>query len=141
MNYPTYTWQELNWYPAYNHDDFFNFCNNVTNIDAPESVTAVDYALAKYTHGEPWTNLGNYANYFKSQFLPLCSTGDYDSPLNGCFGTQNGMFDHHFTSEIVLIVDLETFWADTTNGAGRSYLWTSMFPGDATDRHFTKPLM
>jgi hypothetical protein len=88
MNYPTSTWQELNWYPDYSSPDFFDFCNNVTNIDAPANVTAIDKALAKYTHGAPWTNLGNYATYFKKYFLPLCPSGNYDSPF--CFGTQNG---------------------------------------------------
>ncbi|CAG8952089.1 hypothetical protein HYFRA_00000827 [Hymenoscyphus fraxineus] len=108
MNYPTATWQELNWYPAYSSDNFFNFCNNVTNIDAPANITSVDYALAKYTDGEPWVNLGNYAAYFKKNFLPLCSSGDYDSSIGGCFGTQN-----------------ETYWANPSNSGGRSYLWTT----------------
>jgi hypothetical protein len=88
MNYPTSTWQELNWYPDYNSPDFFEFCNNVTNIDAPANITAVDNILAKYTHGQSWTNLGNYATYFKKNFLPLCPSGDIDS--TSCFGTQNG---------------------------------------------------
>lgn len=88
MNYPKDTWQELNWYPAYSAPDFFQFCSNVTNINAPASVTAIDNALAKYTHGKPWVNLGNYAEYFKREFLPLCPSGDYDS--TSCFGTQNG---------------------------------------------------
>lgn len=106
MNYPTNTWQELNWYPAYSGPDFFDFCSNVTNADAPANVTAVDYALAKYTNGKPWTNLGNYANYFKEAFLPLCPSGDYNSV--SCFGTQN-----------------QTYWADTSNSALRSYLYTT----------------
>ena len=55
------------------------------------SVTDVDYILANYTGGEPWTNLGNYANYFKQNFLPLCPNGDYDN--TECFGTQNGKCD------------------------------------------------
>jgi hypothetical protein len=88
FNYPTNTWQELNWYPAYTTDDFFNFCGNVTNIFAPESVTSVDYALSKYTDGEPWTNLGNYANYVKNVLLPLCDGVDINS--SACFSTQNG---------------------------------------------------
>lgn len=90
MNYPTSTWQELNWSPLYTANDFWEFCGNVTNIDAPANVTAVDNALAKYTGGEPWTNLGNYAEYFKENFLPLCPSGNYDSTERGCFGTQNG---------------------------------------------------
>ncbi|RDL38322.1 uncharacterized protein BP5553_02662 [Venustampulla echinocandica] len=106
MNYPKDTWQELNWYPAYSAPDFFDFCSNVTNINAPASVTAFDNALAKYTHGKPWVNLGNYADFFKKAFLPLCPSGDYDS--TSCFGTQNA-----------------SFWADESNGPGRSYLYTS----------------
>lgn len=66
-----------------------DFCGNVTNIDAPVNVTAIDYALAKYTNGEPWTNLGNYATYFQEAFLPLCTSGDIDS--TECFSTQNGL--------------------------------------------------
>jgi hypothetical protein len=34
MNCPTNTWQELNWYPAYDMPDFFWFCDNATNADA-----------------------------------------------------------------------------------------------------------
>ena len=88
MNYPTNTWQELNWYPAYGSDDFFLFCSNVTNINAPENITSVDNVLANYTNGEPWTNLGNYAQYVKEVLLPLCPSADFDS--TACFGTQNG---------------------------------------------------
>ncbi|KAL8748066.1 MAG: hypothetical protein Q9190_000151 [Brigantiaea leucoxantha] len=88
MNYPTETWQELNWYPAYDHEDIFQFFSNVTNLDAPENITAVDYALANYTNGEPWTNLGNYANYVKQVIVPLCESGDINN--SQCFGTQNG---------------------------------------------------
>ncbi|KAI9667512.1 MAG: hypothetical protein M1821_000328 [Bathelium mastoideum] len=108
MNYPTETWQELNWSPLYGANDFWNFCNNVSNIDSPANITAVDYELAKYTHGEPWTNLGNYANYVKEIVLPYCTTGDYDSTENGCFGTQN-----------------VSYWADTTNSDDRSYLYST----------------
>ncbi|TVY92702.1 putative extracellular serine carboxypeptidase [Lachnellula willkommii] len=89
MNYPTSTWQELNWNPAYSADDFWNFCSNVTNIDAPAEITAVDTVLSNYSNGQPWTGLGNYANYFKEVVLPGCESGDVNSPLNGCFGTQN----------------------------------------------------
>lgn len=92
MYYPTNTWQELNWNsPTYGSQDFWSFCNNVTNLDAPENITAVDNVLAKYTHGESWTNLGNYANYVKEVVLPVCTTGDYDSTSNSCFSTQNGL--------------------------------------------------
>jgi hypothetical protein len=91
MNYPTNTWQELNWYPAYDAQDFWNFCSNVSNIDAPASITDVDHILSNYTGGEPWTNLGNYANYFKLNFLPLCPDGaSVDNSI--CFGTQNREF-------------------------------------------------
>ncbi|KIN05897.1 hypothetical protein OIDMADRAFT_100781 [Oidiodendron maius Zn] len=106
MNYPTNTWQELNWYPAYTTDDFFNFCSNVTNIFAPESITSVDYALAKYTNGEPWTNLGNYANYFKNVLLPLCDGVEINS--SACFSTQNA-----------------TNWAIPANDGSRSYLYST----------------
>ena len=106
MNYPTNTWQELNWYPAYTTNDFFEFCGNVSNIDAPENITSVDYALAEYTNGEPWTGLGGYADYFKKTLLSQCAP----HPVNSvqCFGTQN-----------------QSYWADTTNGGGRSYLYST----------------
>ncbi|KAA8576690.1 hypothetical protein MFRU_014g01720 [Monilinia fructicola] len=106
MNYPTNTWQELNWSPLYTSNDFWNFCSNVTNIDAPKTITDIDYALSNYTGGEPWTNLGNYATYIKNVLIPLCDGAPIDS--TSCFGTQN-----------------ETYYADVTNGGGRSYLYTS----------------
>ncbi|KAL9096942.1 MAG: hypothetical protein Q9165_000906 [Trypethelium subeluteriae] len=90
MNYPTNTWQELNWSPLYGSNDFWNFCNNVSDINAPANITAVDNQLAKYTNGQPWTNLGNYANYVKQIVLPYCTSGDYDSTSDTCFSTQNG---------------------------------------------------
>ncbi|KAL9069355.1 MAG: hypothetical protein Q9157_006194 [Trypethelium eluteriae] len=108
MNYPTNTWQELNWSPLYGSNDFWNFCNNVSDINAPANITAVDNQLAKYTNGEPWTNLGNYANYVKQIVLPYCTSGDYDSTNDGCFSTQN-----------------VSYWADTTNSGGRSYLYST----------------
>ncbi|TAQ91065.1 hypothetical protein B7494_g612 [Chlorociboria aeruginascens] len=74
MNYPTNTWQELSWVPEVGPRDFFYFCGNVTNVDAPANITAVDYALAKYTGGEPWTGLGGYADYVKKIVLPICTT-------------------------------------------------------------------
>jgi hypothetical protein len=94
MNYPTNTWQELNWDPAASAPDFFNFCSNVTNANALADITATDQVLAKYTNGKPWTNLGNYANYFKQAFLPLCPSGDYDN--TECFGTQNRPFSRDY---------------------------------------------
>ncbi|RFU24383.1 hypothetical protein B7463_g11953, partial [Scytalidium lignicola] len=106
LNYPINTWQELNWYPAYSGPDFFYFCGNITNINPSPSVAAVDNQLAKYTHGATWTNLGNYAKYFKEVYLPLCPNGDINNIE--CFGTQN-----------------QTFYADISNGAGRSYLYTT----------------
>ena len=106
MNYPTNTWQELNWNSTYGSADFFNFCNNVTNIDAPPNITAVDSQLSKYTDGEPWTNLGNYAQYVKQIILPICAGAPIDS--TACFGTQN-----------------QTFYADPTNSASRSYLYST----------------
>ncbi|ESZ98251.1 hypothetical protein SBOR_1347 [Sclerotinia borealis F-4128] len=106
MNYPMGTWQDLNWSPLYTSNDFWNFCSNVTNPDAPKKITEIDYALSNYTRGEPWTNLGNYATYIKNVLIPLCGGADIDS--TSCFGTQN-----------------ETYYADVTNGAGRSYLYTT----------------
>lgn len=107
MNYPTNTWQEIIW-PPYGAPDFWNFCNNVTNLDSPHNITQIDYSLAPYTNGTPWTNLGNYAQYVKNVVLPYCTTGDINSALDGCFGTQN-----------------QSYWADTTNSATRSYLYSS----------------
>ena len=106
MNYPINTWQELNWDSTYGSQDFFEFCNNVTNLDAPKNVTAVDTVLSKYSNGEPWTNLGNYAEYVKATLLPLCEGVPIDS--TSCFGTQN-----------------ETFYADPTNSLSRSYLYST----------------
>lgn len=106
MNYPTNTWQELNWNSTYGSEDFFDFCRNVTDLDAPANNTAIDTALSNYTNGEPWTNLGNYAAYVKRVLVPMCTSGDINSVT--CFGTQN-----------------QTFYADTTNGASRSYLYST----------------
>ncbi|KAI1872410.1 uncharacterized protein JN550_004129 [Neoarthrinium moseri] len=102
--YQTATWQEIGWKNGAN--DFFEFCGNVTNIDAPETITQVDYALANYTKGQPWAGLGGYADYVKREVLPLCPNGDYNS--NDCFGTQNA-----------------SWWADTSNSGTRSYVYTS----------------
>ncbi|KAI0403520.1 peptidase S28 [Xylaria palmicola] len=104
--YPSYTWQEINWNPAFGHQDFFRFCDAVTNASAAPAVAAVDTALARYTGGRAWKNLGNYAAYIKAVILPLCASGDYDSPE--CFGTQH-----------------PDWWADTANGAERSWLYTT----------------
>ena len=106
MNYPTNTWQELNWNSTYGSRDFFDFCSNVTNLDAPENITSVDNILSNYSDGEPWTNLGNYAQYVKQTLLPLCDGVPIDS--TSCFGTQN-----------------QTFYADPTNSAARSYLYST----------------
>ena len=108
MNYPTSTWQELGWDPSFGSDDFWNFCNNVTNLYAPENITANDYILSNYTNGEPWTNLGNYANYVSKYVTDVyCPSPDLlNTPT--CFGTQN-----------------QTYYADTTNSATRSYLYSS----------------
>ncbi|KAI0116341.1 peptidase S28 [Nemania sp. FL0031] len=103
--YPSYSFQEINWNPAYGHQDFFDFCTNVTDINAAPEITAVDNAMAKYTGGK-WKNLGNYAAYIKRVFLPLCTSGDLNSPQ--CFGTQN-----------------PDWWADTTPGDERSWLYTT----------------
>lgn len=98
MNYPTNTWQELNWNSTYGSHDFWDFCTNVTNLDAPESITSVDYTLAKYTDGQPWINLGNYANYIKKFLIPICDGAPIDS--TACFGTQNGRL-HVVTVELI----------------------------------------
>lgn len=113
MNYPTNTWQELNWdFPRHGSEDFYDFCGNVTNLDAPEDIKSVDYALAKYTDGEPWTGLGGYTDYVKKTLVPQCESGRIDSTDPGCFGTQN-----------------QTYYADPTNGGGRSYLYSSKASG------------
>lgn len=106
MFYPTNTWQELNWNPEYNSEDFWNFCSNITNLDAPENITRIDYSLAQHTNGEPWTNLGNYANYIKKHIIPLCDGAAIDS--TACFGTQN-----------------ESYWAETSNSGSRTYLYST----------------
>ncbi|KAK5113436.1 hypothetical protein LTR85_010864 [Meristemomyces frigidus] len=106
MNYPTNTWQELVWDPAQGSDDFWLFCTNVTNLDAPENITQVDYALAQYTDGEPWINLGKYANYIKQYLIPICDGAPIDS--TECFGTQDA-----------------SYWADTSNSGSRSYLYST----------------
>lgn len=104
--YPTYTWQEIYWNPTYGHQDFFEFCRNVSDVNPPANNTETDKALAQYTNGQPWKNLGNYAAYIKRVVLPLCATGEYNSA--DCFGTQHP--EH---------------WADPTNGATRSYLYST----------------
>jgi len=91
MNYPTNTWQELGWNAQSGSDDFWKFCENVTNPNPPDDIKLIDSALAKYTNGEQWQNLGNYANYIKKFILPICGNGDYNS--FSCFGTQNGKFE------------------------------------------------
>lgn len=48
----------------------------------------MDEQLAKYTDGEPWENLGNYAKYIKEVILPTCESGDYAG--GECFGQGNG---------------------------------------------------
>ena len=106
MNYPTETWQELNWDPKQGSDDFWLFCTNVTNMYAPENITSVDYQLAAYTGGQPWTNLGNYAAYIKNYLIPICDGAPIDSIE--CFGTQN-----------------QTYYADITSSGSRSYLYST----------------
>ncbi|KAI4870831.1 peptidase S28 [Hypoxylon rubiginosum] len=104
--YHSSTWQELNWNSTYGSRDFFYFCGNVSDIDAPEEITQVDYLFANYTNGVPWVGLGSYANYVKSYVLELCPSGDYNS--NDCWGTQNA-----------------SAWASIENTSTRSYLYTS----------------
>lgn len=105
-SYPTATWQELNWIPGHGSNQIFNFCGNITNDEAPESIRSVDLALSKYTNGEPLTGLGNYADYVRKHIVPLCRSGEIGS--SACFGTQNA-----------------TYWANTENNDGRSYLYTT----------------
>jgi hypothetical protein len=88
MFYPTNTWQELGWSKESGSDDFWRFCENVTNPNPTSDIKTIDSALAKYTYGENWQNLGNYANYIKNFILPLCPDGNYNS--SKCFSTQNG---------------------------------------------------
>jgi hypothetical protein len=108
MFYPTNTWQELNWDPKRSGEDFYAFCSNVTNPAPPESVAQIDNSLAKYTNGSSWTGLGGYVDYINTTLLPLCTTGDYASTNDGCFGlSQNA-----------------SYWSDITNSADRSYLYT-----------------
>ena len=108
MNYPTNTWQELNWNPAFGSDDFWLFCTNVTNLDPPASIAAMDYTFSNYTNGEPWTNLGNYANYIKNFVVDRYCSSEEEINTPSCFGTQN-----------------QTYWADITNSATRSYLYST----------------
>lgn len=108
MNYPTNTWQELNWSELYTSNDFWQFCSNVTNINPPDDVGSVDFALTQYSNGEAWEGLGGYADYVKKILVPMCESGRIDSTDNGCFGTQN-----------------QTFYADSTNNEARSYLYST----------------
>jgi hypothetical protein len=105
MNYPGNTWQEIIW-GNFGSDDFFLFCKNVTNMDAPETTTKIDNELAAYTNGQSWENLGNYAQYIKNYLIPTCEGAPIDS--TDCFGTQN-----------------QTHFADVTNTGDRSYLYSS----------------
>ncbi|PVI03124.1 hypothetical protein DM02DRAFT_698935 [Periconia macrospinosa] len=108
FDYPNPTWQELNWNPFNDAQEFFHFCSNITNPNPPNTTLKIDNSLAKYTGGEPWTGLGNYANYFRKYLIPLCTTGRIDSTDKGCYGTTNA-----------------TSWSDPTNSQDRSYLYTS----------------
>lgn len=107
--YPTNTWQELNWDPAQGSSDVFLFCNNITNADSPHNITQLDYALAPYTNGEPWTNLGNYATYIKNYIVPMCPDASLiDTTTPGCFSTQN-----------------QTYWSDIANTNDRAYIYST----------------
>ena len=88
MNYPTNTWQELNWNPGYDAPDFFTFCNMVTDPNLPANVTAIDMQLANYTNGSAWTGLGGYATYVQDVIVSTCpETSLIDTTQ--CFSTQN----------------------------------------------------
>ncbi|KAJ6540744.1 peptidase S28, partial [Mycena capillaripes] len=70
---------KLNWDPNAGSYDFFVFC---------DAVTSTNSNLSKYMGGVIWKNLGNYANYIKTNIVSLCPPGvDLDS--NECFGTHN----------------------------------------------------
>ncbi|CAJ2506575.1 Uu.00g007050.m01.CDS01 [Anthostomella pinea] len=97
---------QINWDPTRGHIDFFDFCRNVTDGNAPANNTEADSALAANTKGQVWKNLGNYAAYIKRVVLPLCPSGDYNS--GECFGTQD-----------------TAHWANTTSNYVRSYLYTT----------------
>lgn len=105
MSYPTNTWQELNWSPVYGAPDFFEFCHNVTDVDIPTNLSAVDNELAQYTNGEAWTGLGGWANYVKQYLIPLCGV----EPVNSvyCFGTQNRKSHAHLVETPPDEVDVE----------------------------------
>ncbi|EXJ78531.1 hypothetical protein A1O1_08932 [Capronia coronata CBS 617.96] len=107
MNYPTNTWQELSWNEASDAPDFFAFCNNITDMNAPANITAVDMQLANYTNGSAWTGLGAYANYVKEVIVSTCPSEDLIGTTS-CFSTQN-----------------QTFYAITDNSASRSYLYST----------------
>ena len=79
----------------------------MTNLDAPKTITSVDYELSSTTNGEPWPNLGNYAHYLKKYVLDVSCAG---IPINSsdCAGTQNS-----------------SWWADVSHSATRSYLYTT----------------
>jgi hypothetical protein len=101
-------WQYLDWFPAYSSDDFWYFCSNFSNIDAAENVTEVDYILSNYTAGEPWTNLGNYANYIKNVILPICPPGE-DINSSACSSTQNGLYSLNIVVNLELTVEKRRF--------------------------------
>jgi hypothetical protein len=77
-NYLSNTWQELNWNSTYGSRDFFYFCGNVSDIDPPKAVADVDYAMSKYTNGEPWVGLGGYA--VRTRFLISINVSCYLLP-------------------------------------------------------------
>jgi hypothetical protein len=108
FNYPTGTWQELNWSDLYGSDDFWHFCSNVTNPTPSPNISSVDTALSQYSNGSAWTGLGNYAEYIQQVLIPLCESGRIDSTDRGCFSTQN-----------------QTLYANPTNDGGRSYLYST----------------
>lgn len=107
-NYPTSTWQELNWHPAYSSDDIFLFCTNITNANAPENITSTDYTLAPYTRNETWTNLGNYANYIKSYLTP--ATCEANQTIIDCYA---------------ITPNTTSYIGSSANNAGRSYLYST----------------
>ncbi|GAA94723.1 uncharacterized protein L969DRAFT_103498 [Mixia osmundae IAM 14324] len=109
LDYLGNSWQEvkeiyLNPAQIGKPSDFDYFCSNITakTVDA-----SIDTVLSKYTHGRTWPKLSNYANYMRKYYNANCKS---PNKLNdaACFGTTN-----------------KTFWADTTNGDDRTYLFTT----------------
>ncbi|KAF2970247.1 hypothetical protein GQX73_g3300 [Xylaria multiplex] len=89
--YLSNTWQELNWNSTYGSRDFFHFCGNVSNIDAPKEISDVDYSLSHYTNGEPWVGLGGYAGtQNQSAWADITNSGSRSYLYTSC--TEQGAY-------------------------------------------------